>query len=375
MMRKTAKIITCIIALSLLFSSCSQTSKRINDLTIVQSLGIDSKESETEVNIQYLNLYSGSGSTQQLEGNITSITGGRGKNISSAVFSASKTVSNEIFFGQNKLIVFGEEFAKSNIEDGIEYLLKSAESRPDVPVAIGSPDSASILKSKEAGAKIPAENIYSLIRLGEESGHCPEVTVCDLLNLYNDETSDIFLPVLSCEKDNVKCKGCAVFSENELAAVLSEAQTFGFLIVKNRFESGITTFDSAELGRISVKTISSGAKKKIETENGKIILNINIKSKIQINETGKSIKKPLSESDCALLKKQYEKHLEALCLSAVKKCFESQSDPFMTARYLYFRDRNLYGEVKDNWRERLKDISVIIKADSELQRVGNNTVQ
>ena len=374
-MKRKTKLIICVIALSLLLSSCSQTSKRINDLTIVQALGIDSAQSETEVNIQYLNLSSGSGGTQQLQGNITSITKGKGENISSAVFSASKTVSNEIFLGQNKLIVFGAEFAQSNIEDGIEYLLKSAEARPDVPVAIGIPDSSAILKSKEAGAKIPAENVYSLIRLGEESGHCPEVTVCDLLNLYNDETSDIFLPVLSCEKDNVKCEGCAVFSENKYSALLNEEETFAFLTVKNRFESGIITFDSPGLGKISLRTTSSDAKKRIKIKDGKIIFEIRVKTKIKINETGKTIKQPLTDSDCVLLKKEYEKHLESLCAKTIEKCFENKSDPFMTARYLYFTDLDLYNSLKGNWRESLKNVSVVIKADSELQRVGNNTVQ
>ena len=374
-MKQIAKIITCVIALSLLLSSCSQTSKRINDLTIVQALGVDLKESSVQINIQYLNLNAGSSGTQQPQGNITSITKGGGKNISSAVFSASKTVSNEIFFGQNKLIVFGAEYAKNNIEDGIEYLLKSPDSRPDVPVAIGYPDSESILKSKEAGAKIPAESIYSLIRLGEEGGHCPEVTVCEMLNLYNDETSDIFLPVLSCENDSIRCVGCAVFSEDKPAAVLSEEETLAFLIVKNRFKSGIITVPSAELGNISVKTISSKAEKKIEAKNGKIVFRIKLKSKIRINETGKTIKKPPDDSELVLLQKEYEKYLETLCRKTVEKCFENKSDPFMTARYLYLEDKNLYGTLKKSRRDNLKDISVVIKADSELQRVGNNTVR
>ena len=372
-MNKAIKTAICILIISLTFSSCTKPSKRINDLTIVQALAADKSDNKTEVSLQYLNLYSGSGSTEQLQGNITSITKGKGDNLSDAVFNASKTVSNDIFLGQNKLIILGSDWAKANIDNSIEYFLKNSASRPDVLVAIGNPSAEAIVKSKENGAKIPAENIYSLIKLGEENGHAPDVSVADLLNLFNDETSDIFFPVLKAEKECVKCEGTAVFSNNKYALTLNEEETLGFLTVKGRFKSGIVTFEVKELETVSTQITSSSVKKSIEIKNGRPIFKIKIKNKLTADETGKTIKKPLNESDTKLIQKACEAKIKTLCEKAVKKCFENDCDPFMTARYLYLEDKALYDKLKDNWRDNLKNIDIEVSVNSQLQRISNNT--
>ncbi|MBE6741213.1 MAG: Ger(x)C family spore germination protein [Ruminococcaceae bacterium] len=371
-MKAIFKTVLSILIICTFLSSCAKTSKRINDLTIVQALAVDSKDSGVSASLQYLNLFENSGSSQEINKSITSVTKSDGKNISDAVFNASKTVSNDIFFGQNKLIVFGFDYSKNNIDSGIEYLLKSNESRPDVTVAIGYPNAEEIIKSKEKGAQIPAQNIYSLIRLGDESGHAIAVTVCDLLNLYNDETSDIYMPVLSTEKDSVKCEGTLVFSRNKPSVFLNEDETLGLLLVKNRFESGIITFDTEKSGEVSVKINSSKAKIKVENIGGKIRFNVNIKAKFTVSETGSTIKNPLTEVDCNAIQKACEEKLEKLCEASVKKCFENESDPFMCARYLYMENMELYNDLKDNWRENLEHIQISVKAKTKMQRVLNN---
>ena len=374
-MKKIFKVLLCILMIPPVLASCSKSSKRINDLTIVQALSVDSFYNKTKIGIQYLNLFAGSASTEQLQGNITSVSEGVGKNLSSAAFDVSKRVSDDIFFNQNKLIVFGLDYAQKDIDNAIDYLTKSYDSRPDVLAAIGLPDGETIIKSKECKAKIPAENIFNLLRTGEQNGHAPAVTVCDLLNLYNDETSDIFFPVLSAEKDNVKCEGTAVFSADKYSAMLNEEETLGFLIVKNRFESGTLTFNVENLGVVSAEITSSNAKRKVIIKDGKIIFDIKIKTKSIVNETGKSIKNSLSENDYKEIKKQCEIKINSLCKKAVEKCFENKSDPFMCARYLYLEDKDAYNSLKADWRDNLRDIDIIVHTKTTLQRINNNTAR
>ena len=372
-MKKAFRVVIFIICISLLFSSCSKSSRRINDLTIVQAFAIDENRGKTEVEIQYLNLFANSGNTDQLQGNITDVSESAGDNISSAVFNASKTVSEDIFFGQNKVIVFGLDYAQKNIDEGIEYLLKSYDSRPDVLVSIGIPNAKSIVKSKENGAKIPAENIYSLMKLGEENGHSPAVTVCDLLNLYNDETSDIYLPVLSAENDNAKCEGTAIFSEGKYVAMLNENETFGFLLAKNKLRGGILTVEVANIGTISVDISYSKANKYVEIKNEKPVFCIDISAKLVVTETGKTIKSILSESDYKNIQAACEKQMKKLCINAVSKCFKNKSDPFMCARYLYMKNTGLYKEMKPVWKSNLEKIEIKTTVTSTLQRINNNT--
>ena len=336
----------------------------MNELTIVQALGIDSSESETEITVQFLNINQTSDSTDAPSSNIVSTTSGSGKSISEAVFSASKTVSDKLFTGQNKIIVFGFEYAQNQLVKGIEYLCESSSSRPDVLVALSKESAKDIIKSKENGSKIPAESICNLITLGERNGNAAAITVCDLLNLYNDETSDIYLPVLSENEGRTECASIACFSNEKFAVFLEGEKAFAFMMIKNKVESG--TFSS---GNTLLNVISSDSKNSVEIKNREINFNINIKIKMSVNEIEKDSLSPLTESDYKNIEAACESKLKALCESAVYDCFSNKSDPFMCARYLYSDEIALYDLLKDNWRENLKNIRVNAKVNAQIQRI------
>ena len=365
---KTAKAIACIILISVLLSSCT-ASRRINDLTIVQAMSLDCENSDTKITVQYLNLFANSGSTEQLQGNITETVSGKGNNATLAVSDASRAVANDIFFGQNKLIVFGIDYAQSTLEKGIEYLLSSESIRPDVVAAICTTKGEDILKSKEMGAKIPAENVYNLLNIGEEKGKAAAVTVCDLLNLYSDETSDIFLPVLSADKDSVKCEGIAVFSNERLAKTLGKDESFAFMLAKNKVKSGIIALDTPSLGRISLEIISAKAKHGVEIVNGNIVFNLSIRLKLNISEAEKTLKNKLGEKEYREIEALCEQKIKTLCTDTVRLCFDEKSDPFMCGRYLYMKDMELYNSLKPNWRDNLKNIKVSATATTSLNRL------
>ncbi|MBR3738641.1 MAG: hypothetical protein IKN26_07885, partial [Eubacterium sp.] len=104
-----------------------------------------------------------------------------------------------------------------------------------------------------------------------------------------------------------------------------------------------------------------------------IVFRIDIDSKIQINEVETSIENPLEEKDFRLIEKEFEKKIEKICAACVKKCFDMKSDPFMSARYLYFKDKDAYYSLKDSHRENLENISVSLNASASLKRIKNNT--
>ena len=370
---KTVKILLCVL-LCLVLSSCSMSAKKINDLTIVQALSVDEDEGKTKIALQYLNLAGSGGSAQELQSNITQIKSAKGENISLAIFSASKSASNDIFFGQNKLIVFGFDYAKNDISKGLDFLLKSPYSRPDVLVALSKTKGEDIINSKEKDSKIPAQSVYKLLELGEENGTAAAPTVCDLMNLYNDETSDIYLPILETKDDKTNCVGIALFSENKYVSSLTEEEVLAFLMIKNKLENSLISTQTENLGRVSLNIISSNAKNSVEIKNGTIHFNIDISLKVSVAQTDRDIKFPLSEKDYKAIQNACNRKTKALCKHTVKKCFDSGSDVFMCARYLCLKNDLIYNAIKDELRKNLGDIKVKISVESELQRIGNNTV-
>lgn len=371
---KSFKIVICLLLVCLLFAGC-ESSQSLSDLTIVQGIGIDLEKKETKVSLQYLNLAQSGGSTDTLSGNITSTADGSASCISDAISSASKTLSQEIFFGQNKIIVFGSDYAEKSVEKGMDYLLRSVDSRPDVLVAISDGSAEDVISSKERDARVPAENIYNLLRVGEKNGLGAVVTVNDLLNLYSDETSDIYLPVIKPVDDNVQCEGIAVFSEEEYKTTLNENQTFGFLFVKNKIDGGAITVSNDELGSVGLEIINSKTRNSISIKNGRPVFNCNITVEFMLDEIEKGITAAVDEKKTKAIESLVNAKIKKMCMSAISTCFENKSDPFMVGRYTAKADDSYYSSVKKNWRDNLSDIEINITVHSSLEKVNDNSVR
>jgi spore germination protein KC len=357
-----------------MFTGCN-SSQSLSDLTIVQCVGVDLDDDKTNVSLQYLNLSKGGGSTESLSGNITSVADGNGTSISDAISSTSKTLSKEIFFGQNKIVVFGMDYAKDSLKNGMDYLLRSVDSRPDVITAISDGTAKEILESKERDARVPAENVYNLLFVGEENGLGAVVTVNELLDLYSDSTSDVYLPVIKATDDAVVCEGIAIFSEEKYQATLNENQTFGFLFVKNKIEGGSLMVNDNELGHIALEVINSKTKNNITISNGTINFNCNIKVKLMLDEIENGITASVNEKKINKIETLVNKSVKNLCLSAINTCIENKSDPLLIGRYVAKADEDFYNTIKKDWRNKLGDIKVNVTVKADLVKVNDNSVR
>lgn len=360
-----------------LFTGCTNTRQNygLSTMTIVQGVGIDLNESETEISLQYLDLEKGASSADSLNGNITATATGVSDSIADAMASASRTLSQEIFLGQNKLIVFGFDYAVNGIEKGLDYLLRSVASRPDVAVALAFGTAESIIKNENREVRVPVENIFNLLELGEKNGLGAIVTVNDLLNLYSDITSDMYLPVLKLEDDTVVCDGIAVFSNSEYKTVLKDEQCFGFLFVKNKIEGGTIVVNDGVLGNVGVEILFSDTDLNFDFDNEKPILNCSIKTKLMLDEIEKGISTAVTEKRIEAIENAVADKINYMCKSALKQCFKNNSDPYMLGKYASRDNEEYYEKNKKVWRSNLQNITVNLYCDVELVRVNDNSVR
>ncbi|MCD7873356.1 MAG: hypothetical protein LUG21_08805, partial [Clostridiales bacterium] len=112
---KIIKIFLCAAAVVLLFSGCDSNRENLKDLSVVEGIGIDYSNDIVSVTVQSLNLAKEGSGAEALSGNITMNTRGEGRNISAAVENVSERLSKKPFFGQNRIIVFGIDFEKENL--------------------------------------------------------------------------------------------------------------------------------------------------------------------------------------------------------------------------------------------------------------------
>ena len=188
---KKISLIILLILTAFLFSSCD-SNERLTHLVIVQAIGIDCNENGVSVSIQYLDINKGTGTNEGVKGNITAVVNGKGRSIASAITEAEKTLSGKLFFGQNKLFVFGKGSDEKLGNALKSFLLDTTKSRPDVLVAESYSEAEEVIKNKQRGSRVPAESLC----LQLETEGC-EVRVNDYLNSL-DKTK---IPVIKATED------------------------------------------------------------------------------------------------------------------------------------------------------------------------------
>ncbi len=368
------KIASVVIAVSILLSGC-YNGQRLSDLTIIQAIGIDKKDNKTQISLQYLNLDKSTGSTESLSGDITSVAYGTSDSISSAISTASMALSQRVFFGQNKLVILGSEYVQDDLEKGLDYLVRSVDSRPDVLVAISDDKASDVVSCRENDIMLPATKIYELLKLGGETGLGASVTVNNMLNMYSEPTSDIYLPVLTLNNKAVKCKGIAVFSKEKYKKTLSQSQSFGMLFINGNIKNGSLNIKNDALGNVGVEILSSKSKRSAYVSNGQLHFDISIKLRILLNEVEKGTTTSVQQREVKMVESLVNKRVKVMCLSAVKECFSLGSDPFMTGKYLSRDSTYQYNALKDNWREILPYADVNISVHTNLEKVNDNSVR
>ncbi len=356
----------------MLFTGCTERNN-LSDLSIVEGMGIDYKDGKIAVTVQTLNLSKEGTGAEALSGNVTMSTSGSGENISDAIENLTESLSKKLFFGQNRIIVFGMDLAEQYLDKNLDYLLRSSESRPDIVLCISDKDAETVMNSTENEALVPAESVVSLLRTGEERGFGAEVTTHELLNLYFDKTSDIYMPVITASEENVSVSGIAIYNGEKHAKVLDDRSTYGFLFLSNKTESGLLNVKSPELGDIGVEIISSKTKLKVDVKNGKPVLHANIKAQLMLDAVEKGLVNTITTEHISRIEKLVNEEISRLCLSAFKDCVNSGSDCLRMGERLSMTSPGDYAKLSDDWKSAFSDAELDVKVNCRFKKINENS--
>lgn len=368
MLKRIISIVLISLCMVLAFCGCADS---LSDISVAQGVGVDKKDENVTVCVQYLDLTKGSGTTDDLGENITSVAFATAGNISKAVSKVSANLSSPVFFGQNKVIVFGDDYAKSGLSNVVDYTLRAVDSRPDVLVAMSKTTAVEVINSSENKAKVPAQDIYDMLKTGEQTGLSCVVTVKDLQNGFLSETSDVYLPVLATKDNKTKLDGIGIFSCGKYVKTLNEAETLGFLLVRDKVKSATMVLNDKKYGKVGVEITNVKVKNLAFYDNG-----INFRSAVNfdmnLNDTQKGIAAKLSDGDIERLEKLAKIKACTLCENAIEVCFKNKSDPFSAGKLLSKYSYAHYKKYSKVWHNKLPEIKVSVTVSPKFKLINGN---
>lgn len=367
------KIIILLLAVSVFFGGCSGD-RHLKDLAVAEGMAIDKYYDSVRLGVQVLNVGM-SEQSQKPEGNKTVNFNAEGKTVADAVGQLGTQISKRIFFGQNKITVIGSELAREGAQSYMDFFTHSDYARPDVPVCIADGEADFILQSGENGANVPCENILYLVNNNQKSGQSIVVTVNDLLNLYNDKTSDIYMPVLKRDNKNtaVKTAGIALFANGKLARITNGEETAGFVIMQNKATEVSLNFTDDKYGLTSAELSNIRTRKRAEVSEGKIIFCVSVTADLTLNEFADNKNISLSKEDYARLEASAREKTEEICRKAFAACQSSGGDCLRIGEYLAKANAQLYNSVSDEWSKYYAAVRFDVNADVEIKKINDNS--
>ncbi|MEK4065027.1 Ger(x)C family spore germination protein [Peribacillus sp. FSL R5-0717] len=275
---------------------------------------------------------------------------------------------------KNKLVLFGEQFAKGDIYPSLDVIWRDPRSSLSAKLAVVKGKAFDTLSIQPRVESNISQNILYLIRSTETNTIIPEESIQTLASELLDPGEDIVLPLLKIGRNGttIDVAGVALFDERKLSGTLSQEESTLFLLLNNkkskyaRFtkyvngnkELNMNNFISLNVDHIKRKLNVS------VNDRGEVFVNLNLHLKVIVEEY------PIGNvpNKVDQLNNKLSNTFTNNAEEVIKKLQEANCDAFGIGR-------RLIAFHHDTWKEKdktnyFKDVKFKSKVDVEIVQHG-----
>ena len=261
---KTLLKILLLLTALLAFGGCSSHNSKLElkNRLIVQGIGIDKADGQLSVSVQALNTdVSSNSAASGAPDEVVKYYCVKGKSVSEAIGKLSDITGSDPLISQNRIVVFGREFAQEGIEDYLDDFVRTTQNRTTVYVAVADGMAEDIIFARLGENIVPARRAEQIIRSTDFNANVVSTRVFELLNTFSDGTASAALPVLKCTKgdktDTIEITSTAIFKDERLIDETDGEIATGILWANDRIVHGEITFDDENGVTITANVIKS----------------------------------------------------------------------------------------------------------------------
>ncbi|QYR21005.1 Ger(x)C family spore germination protein [Paenibacillus sp. sptzw28] len=367
-------------AMVLLLSGCWDRTE-VNDVAIILGAAIDRKnDKQIEMSVQIFipRAFGGAGTGGGGAGGakMTLVRSGAGNNISDAMAQLQSKLPRRLFWGHCKVIVFGEEAARTGIQTFMDFLLRYPEVRERANMFVSKGKASKTLELIPPLERASSEVIREMsdLRLGMK------VTLKDLNGMLTSLSHAAALPMIDILKSRRGEKpletipyitGTSILRGGEMVGELSLKKTKGLMWLREEIHVTTVTVPIKELGGfVSLNPIRESTKliPQIEKGNMKMIVQIRTEGDVIQNGTRYNV------ADARILKilernmKEDIRDRMELALHQIQKGFKA--DVFGFAEEFHRKYPKQWAKVQDRWDTEFPKVEVKFDLDSYIRRPG-----
>lgn len=275
---------------------------------------------------------------------------------------------------KNKLVLFGEQFAKGDIYPSLDVIWRDPRSSLSAKLAVVKGKAFDTLSIQPKVESNISQNILDLIRSTETNTIIPEESIQTLASAILDPGEDIVLPLIKIGHSGttIDVAGVALFDERKLSGTLSQEESTLFLLLNNK-QSKYARFTKYVNGNKELKMNNfislnvAHIKRKLNVsvnDRGEVFVNLNLHLKVIVEEYPiGNVPKKVDQLNNKL-SNTFTNNAEEL----IKKLQEANCDAFGIGR-------RLIAFHHDTWKEKdksnyFKDVKFKSKVDVEIIQYG-----
>jgi spore germination protein KC len=366
-MGKVGLISLLYLSLCLVLSGCWDR-KEVNDLAIIVGAAIDEgKEDPILLTLLFMVTSGGTaGSSMGSQSNETQqqevLMSVEGKTIADAVSKMQEKLSRRIFWGHNRVIIFGEKLAKKGIKEHIDFFVRHPETRLRAFTFISKGEAHTLLETDPVLEESRAEMLRELMELDIAI----KVPIKELMSLLSKEGENAVIPwietaELTPEKPEkgYRLNGLAVISNGKMIDKLTQKESRGLMWIQDKIEQAtITVQPNEEEKPVTMIHLHAKTDLKAKVENGEPIVYLKIHTEDDVLQNASKINL-LDEKAVKDLEKQVAQEISSyidLVLNRVQK--ELQVDALGFSDAFLRADPKWWKSVEKEWDEIFPTIKV-----------------
>lgn len=377
-------LVAAVLLQTLLLAGCWDRVE-INDVALVTGLGIDQKDEKTvevtaEMHIpKVLGGGGGSGGAGGGGSPQTFVRSGEGNTIADAISNLQERLPREVFWGQTKVIVFGEKLAKDGIRVPLDFLTTHPQPRLRARVFVAAGKAKDVLALHPPLERSPSE----VLREMAKSEVLMDVTLKELLQMLSGDALAAALPmvrILPPEKgmDPLQTiayiQQTAIFKRDKMVGQISDTLTRGVLWMRNEIKQAHVSMKPNEgKGYVSTTLLHANSELIPKIEDGKWKMTVKAVTEDDVIVNGSDLNL-MNPKFIEMLQKELKKDLQHrlnLTLEKVQK--EMKVDIFRFAEAFHRKYPKEWKKARKDWDKIFPTVEVTYDIQAYIRRPGLST--
>lgn len=370
--------------------------RELDKLGISLIMGFDIEDEKVLLTAEVINPTSSQSESNGGQNISVKYVQGTGNNIYEAFRDITLKFDRRIFASHNKIIIFGEDFAKIGLVSHIDELFRDREQRETAYILIAKGAKAYEVMGINAGLEqIPANYVSELVKNIKSNPKTVDVNFVEFLKHYYhhghnpiagvierrgkreiNETSQI----TGTQGYELSVMGSAIFKNEDLIGYLNGNDTKALNFVLDNITGGIITFPTPVNSKMETKTklndlssvviIKNKTKNDVEIIDGKIILKAKVKLRSSIGEVVGNIDIS-KEENIKIMEEACSRAIEEGIKAAVKKVQKDYKlDIFGFGIVLHRKYPKEWKDLESDWDEIFSGAEIRVEVDTHIIRTG-----